>query len=493
MIKNDEGEDPAGRRKWRDWHEREIPVAINGLATRTGVSIGISSKQLTTTLELNFSDKVWEHYPKRNKVKLVDNLTYIFSAHLPFLLKGNIRLEYNTGYPNVYSWTNQCFMRFLPAYWYLYRGRRGTGVFPLLKTLLNSRSTFTETKDLSPVFPETLQKNVIIPFTFGKDSFLTYFIAKEIGLNPVLVYFNEPTELYAKEHKLKLIDEFEKRVGCNVYYMDNPLGNLRDVGEGWFGWELAVTSWGLLSLPFAYKHKSAYIIFSNEKSVNAFFYDDEGLKVTPDYDQSAQSVEELSIVTQSLSEGEVYTTTFLQGLNDLAIIAILKQKYFNNTFRFLMSCWAETESAKDKRWCADCSKCARIYVYLTANGIDPIKDAGFEDNMLVAEKAHLFNVFGAHATGTGWDAFGLNTEEQALAFYLTYLRGNRDPLVVKFAHSEMFNDTKMRFKNLLNEYYQLHPEQSMPPQWRRRINKIFNDSLKDSRLEIEKIVRHWTV
>lgn len=477
----------TNNRKWRDWHEREVPIKITGKTIDSGIKVSISSTQLTTELELNYPNMVWEHYLKQNKVKLLDNIAYIFTAHLPFLLKGNIRLEYNTGYPQVFSWANQCFMRFLPAYWYLQRGRRGTGVFPLLKTMLNSRAIFAETKDVPPKFPETLQKNVIIPFTFGKDSFLTYLIANEIGLDPTLVYFNEPTELYAREHKLSLIKLFEKTAHKKIYFMDNPLGSLREIGEGWFGWELALTSWTLLSLPFAYLSKAAYIIFSNEMDVNKFFYDDEGLKVIPDYEQSAQAIEELSIVTQSLSEGEVYTTTFLQGLTDLSIVAILKNRYFDKSFNFLMSCWAETEDAKDKRWCANCSKCARLYVYMTACGIDPVKDAGFEDNMLEVERAPLYNVFGSRASGTGWDAFGLNTDEQALAFYLTCLRGNRDPLVKKFMKSALFIETKKRFPELINDYFSLHEEQVMPSQWKNSINKIFKDSLRVIRKEILQI------
>lgn len=487
-------EKPGGnlklKHRWREWHQREIPVKVVGKATEKGVRIDIDSPELSTSFELEYPNQIWSKYPKQNKVKLVDNITYVFTAHLPFLLKGNIRLEYNTGYPQAYSWANQCFMRFLPAYWYLYRGRRGTSVFPLLKTMLNSRSIFSEAKDVPPIFPETLQKNVIIPFTFGKESFLSYLIAKDLNLNPILVYFNEPTEVFSRQHKIDLIKSFSEGEDVPIYFMDNPLGNLREYGEGWFGWELALTSWSLLSLPFAYKHKAAYLIFGNEKSNNDFFYDEEGLKVVPDYEQSAQATEELSLLTQSLSEGEFYTTSFVQGVNELTIIAILKNRYFNQTFKYLMSCWAETEAAKNKRWCANCSKCARLYVYMTANGIDPIKEAGYQDNMLTEDKMGLFNVFGEHASGTGWDAFGLNTDEQALAFYLTYLRGNRDPLVLQFVQTELFVKTKNNFKQLLDEYYDYHQEQSMPPQWRERINGVFGRSLRMVRKEIKTLVNH---
>lgn len=473
-------------RKWREWHEREIPVKVNGRVTETGVKVEISSKHLTTNLNLDYPNLIWEKYPKENKIKLLDNITYIFTAHLPFLLKGNIRLEYNTAYPHSYSWASQCFMRFLPAYWYLYRGRRGTKVFPLLKTMVNSRAYFSETKDIPPRFPPTIDENVIIPFTFGKDSFLTYNVSKEIGLNPTLVYFNEPTEEYASKHKKDLIGKLRSEIKDKIYYLENPLGTLRAYGEGWFGWELALTSWALLSLPFAFKEKAGYIVFSNESSCNDFFYDNETLKVIPDYEQSGQATEELSILTQSLSEGEVYTTTFLQGLHEIAIVSILKNRYSSN-LRYLMSCWAESEAARDKRWCANCSKCARIYLYLAANGIDPIKEAGFKDNLFLKEKVMLYNIFGQTAAGTGFDSFGINRDEQLIAFYLVSLRGNKDPLVLQFNKSPEKKEAEARFEELVEKYFSLHEEFVTPPQWKKRIDRIFGEALKKVREELRSL------
>ena len=488
--RNQEDEPPSRnnhqRRKWRQWHEREIPIKVEGKTHHQGITVEISSKLLSTKLSINYPNTVWQKYPQENKVKLLDNITYIFTAHLPFLLKGNIRLEYNTGYPHVYSWASQCFLRYLPAYWYLYRGRRGTKVFPLLKTMLNSRAYFSETKDIPPRFPETIDEKIIIPFTFGKDSFLTYNLSKEIGLSPTLVYFNEPTEAYARQHKLQLIEKFSRETKEKVYYLENPLGSLREYGEGWFGWELALTSWALLSLPFAYHQKAGYLVYSNETSCNDFFYDSENLKVIPDYEQSGQATEEISILTQALSEGEVYTTTFLQGLNEIANVAILKNRY-PYVFKYLMSCWAETQAAQDKRWCATCSKCARIYLYLSANGINPIKKAGFKDNLFQLKYQPLYNVFG-QATGTGFDAFGTNRDEQLLAFYLTFLRGNKDPLVQKFASSPLKKEAEARLAELINQYFSLHDEHLTPPQWKKKIDRIYQESLKKVREEIRSLI-----
>jgi hypothetical protein len=157
-------------------------------------------------------------------------------------------------------------------------------------------------------------------------------------------------------------------------------------------------------------------------------------------------------------------------------------------FTYLMSCWAETEAAKHKRWCARCSKCARIYLYLAANGIDPEEEAGFQDNLLEEQYAHLFNVFG-HAEGTGFDAFGTNRGEQVFAFYLAYLRGRRDPLVENFAASPMFCETAADFEARLEEYFGLHPEKLSPMRYKSRIDALFSTALSRTREEIAELMR----
>lgn len=472
-------------RKWRSWHEREMPIKIVSKPTRQGFTITVSSDQLSGTFAFRYPNGVWVRYPHTNKIQLIDNIAYIFTAHLPFLLKGNIRLEYSTGYPHAFIWVNQSFMRHLPSYWYFYNKRRGTRVVPLLKTLLNTRTVFSQTIDEPIEFPETIDEHVILPFTFGKDSFLSYWLAKEIGLKPILIWFNDPPdEGYEGKHKKQLFTRFEHAVKDKLYVLDNPLGSLREKGEGWFGWETPITSWLLLSLPFAYKFRAGYLILSNEKSTNAFFYDDTGLRVMTDYEQSGQATEEISLLTQSLTEGEVYTTTFLQGVHEIAILAILKHRYFQYSFEYLMSCWSEIEAGKNKRWCGNCSKCARIYIYLCANGVDPVAEAGFSDNMLNSSKRHLFNVFGNTATGTGWDAFGVNVDEQALAFYLAYKRGIQAPLITEFVESGLFERTKKRFFDLMKEYYHLHPENITPPQWKTKIDTILRSELTAIRKEL---------
>lgn len=108
--------------------------------------------------------------------------------------------------------------------------------------------------------------------------------------------------------------------------------------------------------------------------------------------------------------------------------------------------------------------------------------------MFDVSKKHLFNVFGQKATGTGWDAFGLNTNEQSLAFYLSYLRGNKYGLLKEFRQSPLFFETKNKVHHLLKEYFSLHNEQVTPPQWKKKIDSIIKSALHDFRTEVFRLV-----
>lgn len=464
---------------------KPIPLKIQGRTTKSGMKLTIESKSLSCELDFNYPDWIWKNYPEKNKQKLLDNVIYVFTAHLPLRMKNNISLQYDTSFPDVYSLAQHSFIRHLPLYHYSSKKKHQHTVFPLLKKLLNTDVSFSGSKNISTDFSNTLSKRVIIPFTFGKDSLLTYTLTKELGLEPTLVYINEPLAPYENLHKLKLIKEFENKTGQEIYYLENPFAQLRDNGMGWFGWEMALTSYAILLLPFAYYKKARYIVFANEHSCNDFFYDKEGLKVMPDYEQSQEATQELSLLTQALSRGKVFTTTFLQGLYEVAIIGLLKNNY-RDLIKYLMSCWGEEEPAKEKRWCAACSKCARIYLFLVANGFNP-KEAGFQDNMLLSQFEHLFNVFNSRMTGSGYDTFITNRDEQLFAFYLAYLRGKKDPLVQKFAKAKEKKEAEKRFPELFEKYFSLHPESITPLQWKSQIDLIFTSTLQKFQKEIKSL------
>jgi hypothetical protein len=454
-------------------HGNEMPLSIRGHFHSNSVGLDIKSKIVKERLEFRYPTEIWRQYPAENKQRLIDNISYLFTAHLPLLTGKPLRLEYHTRYPQIFSWVTEAFLRFVPSYPYLHEGQKGNNKMEGLRTMLDRRVYFAPSKPLQGKIRSTKEKNIVIPFTFGKDSFLTYHLAKDIGLSPTLVYFNEPTEEYTRQHKLNLIKDFSKESGEHVYFTDNSFGRLRAFGSGWFGWEMALSSWALFALPFAYAKAARYIVFANEASCNHAFYDQDGLKVMPQYEQSWQATEAMSAMTQTLSGGTVFTTSFLEGIYESGVIALLKARY-HNSLKYLMSCWAETKAAKFKRWCGICAKCARIYLYLLANNVDP-KFVGFKDNMLTADKADLFEIF--HADDDMGGALATDKEEQLLAFYILCLQGRQDALVKRFKKSAHYNYVKKNFKGLVTRYYTLHNEIVTPTAWRKKLHAIINGVL----------------
>lgn len=470
--------------KWRSWHEREIPVKVVSSYSENEIRIQITSRVINKSLKISYPNNLWKHLPTALKNKLLNNIAYSYTAHLPLVLNNNIRLEFNTEYPQVYSWSSQSFMKFLPAYWHAYNSKRGTHILPILKTILNTSYTFEPSHDETVSFPKTSKKYVVLPFTFGKDSHLTYHLVKKLGLTPILFWINDPLSPYESKHKLELFKSFSKQSDDPIICIDSELETLRDLDVGWFGWEIPLTTWAILSIPIAYQWKAKYIIFSNEKSCDSFFYDQDGLKVVPDYEQSSQAVDEISLLTQSLSCENLFTTSLLQGLDELAIISILKSLSTEKVFNNLMSCGSSHEQDKS-RWCGDCSKCARLYLYLSANGIDPRKEAGFQENMFKKSKKQLYNSFGQTAKGELFDAFGLNTEEQSLAFYLCFLRGVKDPLVQEFANTHAFLEVQERFPFLIDEYYSYCEEKVAPLFCKNDLYKIYDGALEKIRKDLK--------
>lgn len=476
----DSDPDPAGG----NTSSQRKHLKISGSLKQSGFGLRVCKEPICEDFDLFYPDEIWKNFPEENKKQLLDNLAFSFTAHLPLLRGEDLDLKYDTAQPMVSSWIYNLFLRFLPTYKHLYNEESNSSVLPVLRRMLTSDLSFAKSEDMGGVdFFETDERSVIVPFTFGKDSLLTYCVAKEIGLSPVAVCFYEPTEKYSKRHKLELIENFEKDFGEKIYFVDNGFANLRAGGDGWFGWEATLTTYALMSLPFAYSTGARYIIFSNEISCNDYFYDDRALKVMFDYEQSDLATGDLSSLMRALTAGEVGCTNFLQGLYEIAIIGILKNN-FEKYLKYLMSCWADNTGAAQCRWCQECSKCGRIFLFLAANGIDPQEQAGFSDNLFEEKYISLFNIFANSSGGLSksvtYDSIGTNRDEQLLAFYLAFKRGFKGYAIDKFAKSKLLEEAQERSLELIEKYYGFKEGEMIPKFCRDDVNNLFKNSLSQS-------------
>lgn len=474
----DSDPDPAGG----DTSSQRKHLKISGSLKQSGFGLKVSHGFDDKVFELLYPGEVWKNFPEKNRKQLLDNLAFAFTAHLPLLKNEDLDLHYDTSQPVVTSWIYNLFLRFLPTYRHLYEGKTDLETFDVLKRILYSDLVFGgDCEEFSDDFSSTDECNVVIPFTFGKDSLLTYCLSKAIGLNPVLVCFYEPTEKYSRKHKLNLIENFERDFGEKIYFIDNGFADLRAGEDGWFGWEATLTTYALMSLPFAYSHACRYVIFSNEISCNDYFYDDRGFKIMFDYEQSDPATNDLSALLFAMTQGRVGCMNFLQGLYEIAIVAILKNN-FPRHLKYLMSCWADHSGAENSRWCCECSKCARIFLFLAANGVDPQVEVDFPDNLFEEKYFSLFNVFqnSTHLLrkkGATYDSLGTNRDEQLLAFYLAYRNGFSGYVIDKFVSYGLKDEAEKRFADLLSKYYGFVDNRMIPKFYRDAVHDLLQDSL----------------
>ncbi len=145
--------------------------------------------------------------------------------------------------------------------------------------------------------------------------------------------------------------------------------------------------------------------------------------------------------------------------------------------RYQMSCWSETRQAKKKRWCGHCSKCARIYIFFLALGLDP-KTVDFKDEMLSSKNRRYYSIFDKADGGLdGYDATRLGRDEQILAFYLAYKRGLRGGIMNDFIR-ERLTEAGRRERELRHTFFSLYPANTVPEELKPQVLSIFKRELK---------------
>lgn len=447
-------------------------LVIDGQITGRGIRVLVSGNPF----EINYPKKVWQKYPSPLKKVLADNVTFSQTFHLPLVLPQYGTLEYQMPNPITQALFFKGMAQDLPSTAFM----NGMKTVDLLRKLFDIKYKFEirRPRIANVAFPKP-RRAATIPFTFGKDSLLTYGLCKELNIASQLIFVYEPTADSAVEgmHKMKLAKQFFQEFDVEVGFLQNQLGVMREA-HGWIGWELQLTQYSLILLPYAYAHRSRYLFFSNEQSCNFEFYNDDGFLSNPVLEQSHSWMAENNMYTRILGAKNTFLSSLVGPIHELAIIKILHHRY-KNLAKYQMSCWAENKQAKKKRWCGNCSKCARIYIFLLAMGVDP-KRVDFQDNMLAEKNRGHFSVFeGVKRNEGGYDASKLGRDEQLLAFYLAYKRGVRGPLMdlfIKNYLTESSNRERELRKTFFSVYY---PASTIPEELKPRVLSIFKRELKN--------------
>jgi len=144
--------------------------------------------------------------------------------------------------------------------------------------------------------------------------------------------------------------------------------------------------------------------------------------------------------------------------------------------KYQMSCFFLEDTSATKRWCGQCSKCARMYIFMLALGINP-ETVGFTENMLGLKKADLFSLFGGNDEFKGiYDESGLGKNEQLLAFLMAYQKGIKGPLMKEFIKKNLL-EAKTREKELREKFFGIHTTKTLTYEIKTPLLKIFREEL----------------
>ncbi len=435
---------------------------------------GLKLKLRNRIFRLSYPKKIWKNYPGRQKEFLADNLSYLSTITFP-LISGFKKIQYNTSYPLFKSYFQQMVVRDIPSSTEDYSFSTAT----TLKEFLNLEVCFKDNRSKSPSFPITPRASrVIIPLSFGKDSLLTLALARGIGLEPIGVYINDTVSGLENRWKLELAKKISRKFRMKIFVVNNQIEKINDFeywrkDESSLGYSHMIAGFSFLSLPFAFFFKAKYIAFGNQQNMNFSFQNKEGYRALPSFDQSLEGMAALNTAINVATENKVSVISLIEPLTNLTITKILNCRY-PDLAQFQISCDAINTLKKRQRWCLDCSKCARLYIFMKAWGIDT-KKLGFTKELLGKNNEKLYRLFSGRDTDN-YEKSKAARDEQLLAFYLAYKKGTKGYLIDKFA-KKFLPEARRREKTLRKDFLKPYSMESIPENLKTKLRRIYSKEL----------------
>ena len=330
-----------------------------------------------------------------------------------------------------------------------------------------------------------LKEKAIVLFSFGKDSLLTYGLLKEVGVTTCLVFMREPQSPFENAHKRKLADRFYNKFNEEVIFFPLSIGRLRQTVGLYWGWDIILSQYAFVLIPYYFYYQTRYLFFGNEQSCNFFLADKEGYLVNPVFEQSVSAMQLLQDIPQLFSI-QTHIGSLVEPINEIFITYILHHRY-PDIGKFQMSCFSEEEPARKKRWCGVCEKCARMYIFLKALNISPERVGFYNSDMLSFKKEKYYVLFNGESDNSAYGGSGLGRDEQLLAFYLAYKNGVKDELINKFKSLHLEEAEKKKEK-LIKEYFGILSSYSLPSTLRKKTLRIFEKEQIEAKKYLKKIL-----
>ncbi|OGT81317.1 MAG: hypothetical protein A3H91_04805 [Gammaproteobacteria bacterium RIFCSPLOWO2_02_FULL_61_13] len=441
--------------------------------TETGLELRVDDRRF----HVHFPPAIWQAYPYRQA--FADNFAYLKTLHLPQMLDRQEPLEYATALP---LFRHQIFMAMLNNISFC-ADVDGVSTAENLKRFLALELRFHDHATNVPIGGKSLGERAVLNMSFGKDSLLTWAVARDLGLRPLLIMSvdNDGPREYA--YKADLARRFCAEFGETLHVVQNNTGLIHRY-EYWgtpfteWGFGHLISEYAMYAVPFAYDFDARYILLGNEKSCDDSYVNRDGFKAYPVYDQSSEWGLELSNIARGLTASPMTVMSLIEPLHDLAITKILHTQY-PEVAKYQMSCFPdENDYGKDAHWCGHCTKCARNFVFMQANGVDP-RSVGHNVDMFQAECSDNFALLRGAKKGiptVGYDATPCGRDEQLFALFLAHTRGAQGPVMDLF-RSTFLREAEQRQDEFHERFFTVQPARTIPAPLLDRVIDLYTEAL----------------
>jgi len=448
-------------------------MRIHCAVTDSGLELGVDDRRFG----LRFPGDTWRTFPHREA--FADNYAYLKALHLPWMLDRQEPIEYSTAYPLLRHAFHSAMLNNIA----FCADVDGLSTAECIRRFLSLELRFGAGATRVPAVGAALSERAVINMSFGKDSLLTWAVAKELGLDPVLMISVENDGPREYAYKRALAERFCREFSETVHAVENDTGVIHRY-EYWgtpateWGFGHLITEYCMVALPLAVSAGARYVILGNEKSCDDHYVNRDGYRAWPVYDQSSEWVLELTNVARALTAGPMTVMSLIEPLHDLAIIRILHTRY-PDVAKYQMSCFPdENDHGKTAHWCGHCTKCARNFAFMKANGVDPAR-TGFTTDMFGEGFAQYFALLRERkGPAVGYDATPCGRDEQLYALYLALRRGARGGVIDLF-RSRFLAEAERREAELHERFFTVQPSRTIPAHLREAAVRLYAAALAE--------------
>ncbi len=421
---------------------------------------------------ISYPQGTWERLDNETKKTIVDNVIYLkISPYAMFLDKD---IHFHSSLPLLKKLGDSGVIGDIPRI----AEEDKVSAKELIERFNNKKITFEndETKLIDGI---SAGESALLGISFGKDSLLSYAVAKELKLNPKLVMVHDFWDIEAK-HKFGLIEKFETEFQEKINIVTDEMDNISNykriniTGSESIVGANAMNAYAAMLLPLAIPFRAKYILFGNEQNFNDYFINAEGFKVYPSYEQSSEWMKEQNKFFNELTNNQVKITSLIEPIYNIAEVRVLFNRY-PEIAKYQMSCGLSKSKRRKERWCYLCPMCAKSFLYLKANGIDP-KNISFNRDFFGKEQEKLYPLFN-EAPDRIYEKPKAVRDEQLFAFYLAYKNHCTGYLIDEFKN-RFLDEAKQREDELYNKFFKIHEAFSIPTNLKQEISSIYREELK---------------